>query len=633
MFEQQRPPHVVIGTAGHIDHGKTTLVKALTGTDTDKLKEEKQRGITIELGFAFYSDRAAFVDVPGHERLVKTMIAGASAMRAALLVVAADDGVMPQTREHLAVLDAMGVEKGIVAVTKADLVDEEWAALVEEEVKELLEPTSLHGSPVHVVDSISGRGIDELKGSLDALIDSTTGWEDPGFFRMPVDRSFLIKGHGRVVTGTVWSGAIEAGKKLVLLPDGKDFRVRGMQAHETAVDQVRTGDRAALNLSGDGEPERGDQLTVEGRGTAESFLDIQISLLPNARPVKHRMRVRLHLGTAESIGRVLLVGTDQIESGEKGFARIDLESSIPCMLGDRGVLRLYSPVETLGGVRVLDPQPPDKKRNQAHLENRISLLAGTDADVVCGLIQSRIWMTEKTIVRLLPWRMERIQSALQNNINAGQILRIEAVDNVYVISNIWMNWVGNTKEILEAYHNRFPEESGMTKAAWLEEVTGMTLPDEITSGLLRELESSGDYRFADGALGMSSHVVHLRKADEEPAEKILVVVRDAGINAPLQATIAESLGMKTEEVRRLLRALKLMGKVIILDERVVVSIEAVALAKEKLLENFKPGELFTVGQAAEKLESTRKYMIPLLEYFDAQGLTERVDDQRCITEG
>lgn len=225
--------HLVIGTAGHIDHGKTTLVKALTGRDTDRLEEEKRRGITIELGFAFYDDRAAFVDVPGHEKLVRTMVAGAAAMKAALLVVAADDGIMPQTREHLAVLDALGINSGLVAITKADLAEsDEWIELVVEEVRELLESTTLAGVPIIVTDALSGRGIEELKSHLDALIEQQERPDDPGFFRLPVDRSFLIKGHGRVVTGTVWSGSAAAGDKLMMLPAGEEVRVRSVQAHE-----------------------------------------------------------------------------------------------------------------------------------------------------------------------------------------------------------------------------------------------------------------------------------------------------------------------------------------------------------------------------------------------------------------
>ncbi len=632
MTDTQRAPHVVIGTAGHIDHGKTALVKALTGTDTDRLKEEKQRGITIELGFAFYSDRAAFVDVPGHERLVKTMVAGAAAMRAALLVVAADDGVMPQTREHLAVLDAMGVEQGIVAVTKADLADEEWAELVVEEVRELLEPTSLHDAPVMIVDSISGKGIGELKQVLDELIESVSVQEDPAFFRMPVDRSFLIKGHGRVVTGSVWSGSLRAGDKVALLPDGEEFRVRGLQAHETPVDAVHTGDRAALNLVGNGEPERGDQLTVTGRGVTSQFIDLRLSLLPDARPVKHRMRVRLHLGTAEVIGRLLLVGRDLIGGGEKGVARIDLEAPMAAMHGDRGVVRLYSPVETLGGVRVIDPDPPDRRRTTPGLAQRLHELGGTDGDVVRALIRSRVWMTPPTLLRLLPWSAQRLENALEELVKQGAIQRIPAADVHFVCTEAWSEWKTKTQPRLKAFHQRHPEEGGMTRAAWLDAVAGINLPDEIITGLIGALADEGVIRYTEGALALPDHEVRLHPRDEETAARILEVVRAAGINAPLQASIAEVLGLKTEEVRRLLRALKLMGKVLILDERVVVTVEAVEDARKRLRETFEPGRLFAVGEVAEALQSTRKYMIPLLEYFDSLGLTERVEDKRRLVD-
>jgi len=402
MSEEQNK-HLVIGTAGHIDHGKTSLIKALTGRDLDSLAEEKERGITIELGFAFLNENIAFVDVPGHERLVKTMVAGASAMGAAMLIVAADDGIMPQTKEHLIVLDALGISKGIVVITKADLVDEEWIELVNEELRELVDNSSLKGSKILVVDSLSGRGIEELRNELFDLYESYENVENPGFFRMPVDRSFLIKGYGRVVTGTVWSGSTKKNDKLQLLPGNNEVRVRGIEAHEKEVKEIYYGHRAALNLVTDAEPERGQVLLSKGRAVETDFFDAFISLLPESRQIKHRTRIRLHIGTAEIIGRIMIVGADFILPGENGIARVALESPIVAMVGDRAVIRLYSPMETLGGLEILDPQPPDKRRTIKGLEERLNLLNGEDSQGVYGIIKSRIVLEKEYLISLFPW--------------------------------------------------------------------------------------------------------------------------------------------------------------------------------------------------------------------------------------
>lgn len=625
-----RRGHLVIGTAGHIDHGKTALVKALTGTDTDRLAEEKRRGITIELGFAFYGDRAAFVDVPGHERLVRTMVAGASAMRAALLVVAADDGVMPQTREHLAVLDALGVRRGVVAVTKADLATDDWIDLVREEVRELLAGTGLAGSPVHVVDSLSGRGIGELRASLDRMIEEAGAPEDPGFFRMPIDRSFLLRGHGRVVTGTVWSGRAVAGDRLSLLPGGETVRVRGVQAHERPVEEVGAGDRAALNLAGDVEPARGQALFSPGRGVETEFLDLKLHLLPGARLLRHRARVRLHLGTSEVIGRLLIVGGDEILPGSAGFARIALERPVAAMQGDRGVLRFYSPLETLGGVVVLDPDPPDRRRTLPGLRERLTELEGSDGERVAALVRARGWASRPDLLRLLPWAESRLDEALAAAVARGSLLSLEEGGATWVDPDLRRRWTEAAVPVLEEFHREQPEERGMTKAAWGVRVAGRELPGEVLEALLKALNARGVVRYREGFVSLPGHAAGLRRGDEEAAGRIEEVLLRAGLNAPLPATIAGETGVSEAEVRRLLRALKQVGRAVILDEKVVLAAAAYERAKEKLREAFGGEEGFTVGEAGRALGGTRKVMVPLLEQLDREGFTLREGDRRRI---
>jgi selenocysteine-specific elongation factor len=621
--------HLVIGTAGHIDHGKTTLVRALTGRDTDSLAQEKERGITIELGFAFYDDRAAFVDVPGHERFVKTMVAGASAMGAAMLIVAADDGVMPQTREHLAVLDAVGVQQGIAVITKAALAEnEEWLELVSEEVRELLEPTSLAGSPVVVTDALSGRGMEELGRELENLIERAQHPEDPGFFRMPVDRSFVIKGHGRVVTGTVWSGAASAGDKLMLLPGYETTRVRGLQAHEKEVERVTAGDRAALNLAVETEPQRGDVLLYPGRGVSTEFFDAHVRLLPGGRPVVHRQRVRVHLGTAEVIGRLLIVEGDAIAPGESGLARLALESSLPAMHGDRGVLRLYSPLDTLGGFQVLDPDPPTRRRTAAGLATALKALSGSESEVLYALVKVRGSVGVERLIALLPWSQDKIRELLEAL--AAEDSVVLPRDGRWVIdATRWEQAKTATLELLEQYHKKHPDEPGMPKGEWGERVPG-GLSQEILNELLDELHEKEGIRLSSGRLIAKTHSPKLKKEDREDAGRVLAILRREKLNAPLPRTIADETGLSEERVRSLLRSMMLVGDAVILAENVIITHEIYRQAHESLASAMSDRE-FTAGEASQALGTTRKYIIPLLEAFDRDGLTVREGDTRRVT--
>lgn len=628
-MSSEQTPHLVIGTAGHIDHGKTTLVKALTGTDTDRLEEEKRRGITIELGFAFYGDRAAFVDVPGHEKLVRTMVAGAAAMNAALLVVAADDGIMPQTLEHLAVLDALGVEQGVVAITKAGLAEsEEWIELVVEEIRELLVSTTLAESPIVVTDALEGRGLDELRQRIDELIERAAQPYDPGFFRLPIDRSFLIKGHGRVITGTVWSGEATSGDRLILLPAGEEVRVRSVQAHEKTVQRVRQGDRAALNLAPGSEPERGDVLLTPGRGVCTEFLDARLRLLPGARAVEHRQRVRVHLGTAEVIGRLLIVGGDAIAPGESGWVRIALESPVSVMSWDRGVLRLYSPLETLGGIRVLDPKPPDRRRTLTGLVERLIALNDDTESAVLEMIRTRRGIEFKQLAAMVPLALDELEAMLVRFTENGAVVTSEQPRGWAVDSAHWANMREQTLRLLEQWHQRNPDEPGMSKGEWADQVFGgeAGLPGEA---LLSELTREGKLTLQSGRLVQEGHVPTLRAADEADANRVLEALAESGLNSPRPQELAEQLGLEEERVRTLLRSLKQVGHAVILAENVIVTRETYDEAFETLCAAV--GEsAFTAGEASQRLGTTRKYIIPLLEAFDRDGLTLREGDKRTV---
>jgi len=622
--------HVVIGTAGHIDHGKTTLVKALTGMDCDRLEEEKRRGITIDLGFAFYGDHAAFVDVPGHERLIKNMVAGASAIRAALLVVAADDGIMPQTREHLAILDALHITHAIVAVTKADEVDDDWIDLVVEEIKELIAPTGLSKAPIVVVDSISNRGLDRLRQALDAMIAEIEIPYDPGFFRLPVDRSFLIKGYGRVVTGSVWSGSARNGDRLILLPPNETYRVRGLQAHEKEVEEVRIGDRAALNLVGDREPVRGEVFFSSGRGVVSNFIDLKINLLYSSRELLNRTRVRVHLGTEECIGRLNLVRSEMIQPGDCGFARFQAETDLAVMYGDLGILRLYSPLETLGGVQVLDPSPPDRKRMSLGLEKRLAELSGSDGQIIAAFVRSRKFLLHDDLLRILPWDIARINRTLKELEEKKALKTITSIPSWIVDLEEWNAWKLRSSTILQTFHAENPDEPGIPKKTWGNQVTQRDITEEVLSELIQELVLESRIRFDGGVLAELTHTIQLRVTDKELADEIFKKLEFFGLQAPLPSTLAEELKAKEEDVRRILRVLKLQGKVVILGERVIITMATLQKVKDRLTNAFTSGEEVSPGEVTELLGSSRKYVVPLLEYLDSIGFTSRTRDGKRI---
>ncbi|MBS1262517.1 MAG: Selenocysteine-specific elongation factor [Calditrichaeota bacterium] len=629
MDEANGTRHVVIGSAGHIDHGKTALIKALTGRDLDRLGEEKRRGITIEIGFAFYGDRAAFVDVPGHERLVKTMIAGASAMSAALLVIAADDGPMPQTFEHLTVLEALAVSRGVVAVSKADLVDGEWLELVVEEVRNLLAGTSLAGSPVVAVDSVSGRGIDELKRELDRLIKQTTAPREDDFFRLPIDRSFIIRGHGRVVTGTVWNGSARAGDTFQLEPGGKSVRVRGLQAHERPVDEVRAGDRAALNLASDLEPERGQMLVIAGRGVVTRFIDAAVFLARGARTLRHRARVRVHLGTAEVIGRLLLVGQDRLGAGERAHLRITLEAPLVAMHGDLGVIRFYSPVETLGGLRVLDPDPPDRRRTIRGLRERLAALAGSTHDVIGALARARTALAFAQLARIHPAPV-RVLRAETDALRDEHALRVIDPPGLLVDPEAWARWRELAVAAVAEHHRRHPNEPGMPRRSWAQAVFARHAREELAGALLDEL--SGENRLVEtgGTLRLPEFQTELPDADRDDAERVYELLVEGGFNPPVPSVLAERAGLSETRVRALLRALKNVGRAVILDEKVVLAERVARDATEALRAAF-PDRPFRLTEATSALDTSRKVGVPLLEYLDKQGVTVREGDVRRFT--
>ena len=610
---------MIIGTAGHIDHGKTALVRALTGVDTDRLPEEKRRGITIELGFAPLDlpgvGRASIVDVPGHEAFVRTMVAGATGMDLALLVVAADEGPMPQTREHLAILDLLGIRGGVVALSKCDLVDSEWLGLLQAELEGLLRGTVLEGAPIVPTSVTTGVGLDDLRRALAAAAAGGGRRLLDDLFRMPVDRVFSVRGTGTVVTGTVWSGRVAVGETLVVHPGGRSCRVRSVQRHGESVESALAGSRAALALSGveAGELERGAWLLGEGAWYPSRVWRAEVTLLSEAdHPLRPREWVQVHLGTSAVAGRVVAAGGPLVP-GERRPARVVLAEPVPARAGDRFVLRLPSPANTVGGGVVWDPLPPHKRAKPWSL--------GT----VQAAERLRLMVEESGTfgvpVAVLPVRLGVSLG------DAGELVR-SAADLVVLGGTVYarseLEQLGRRlEEAVERYHRERPLESGMPLAA-LRSLAGS---DQLFGAAVESLVESGVVVVRDGFVARAGWQPRLDQAAEAVRAKLLARLRVAGSEPPDVDALSNELGV---DVRPLLRILSRDGSVVEVETARYYASDVVEGLVERMRSGMTRGRSYTPSELRELLGMSRKYLIPFLEFCDRVGITERGEAGRVI---
>ncbi|MGQ9561482.1 MAG: selenocysteine-specific translation elongation factor [Candidatus Oleimicrobiaceae bacterium] len=630
--------HVIIGTAGHIDHGKSALVKALTGTDPDRLKEEKERGLTIDLGFAFLGDRAAFIDVPGHERFVKNMVAGVSTVHAVLFVVAADDGVMPQTREHLDILTLLELKRGIIALTKIDLVDREWLSLVMSEVRDLVKGTFLEGAPIIPVSSVTGEGIDQLHQALEELIQSIPPRHDQGVFWLPVDRSFTVKGFGTVVTGSVLSGSAKVGDELELHPQQRMVRVRGLQTHSRDVSEVRAGDRAALNLAGvhKEEVERGNVLATPGYFVPSRLLDVRLRLLSSAgRHLRHDARVRLHVGTRELMARVSLLDSHNLAPAGSSLAQLRLEEPVTARRGDRFVIRQYSPPITIGGGVILDANPkPHRRFRPEVLQQMAALEHETPEETVVALMQTQPLrsLSVAELAKATGLSLRALEQLVQRLASSGTLLRLGSERQpTYALPS----GVNAAKEAilrqLRTYHAEFPLKPGMSRPE-LREALGGSLDQIVFTAALEELRRAGEIKESAGAVALATYRIQLSAKEEELRQQLLALLTAARFSPPDTGELAQRLGRKVEEVERLLAALHAMGEVLRLDPGLYLPQTTVAEAQQLLTSYFATHQELTVSTFREMLGTSRRYALPLLLHFDEQGFTERRGEVRVLKE-
>ena len=633
--------HIVIGTAGHIDHGKTSLVRALTGMDTDTLREERERQITIDLGFAFLGEDVTIIDVPGHERFIKNMVSGVATIDYVLLVVAADDGIMPQTREHFDILRLLGLSQGMVVVTKADMADADWLALVREELASFLRGSFLEGAPVHVVDSLSGRGIPELKAGLEVALRALPPREGRGVFREVVDRVFNVKGHGTVLTGTVLGGALRIGEEVEIQPGALRARVRGMQVHGRPVESVRQGDRAALNLQGlaRGELRRGSWVAAPGVLQPTTLLDVRLRVLPGELRLKHRDRVRVHLGTAELIGRALLLGRKALEPGEEGFAQLLLEEETAALVGDRFVIRRYSPQTTLGGGVVADPDPRRHRPSAGHVVERLERIAGgTFAEQLAGLLDDPwrpVWQ-EADFRAKTGAAPEELREALASLATAGRARKSEWGSRVQWISAArWSETQARLLARLDAWHAASPELPGMPLAQLKGELLGApgwpAFAQAALDDLLGELSRAGQIRAEGKVVSRATHQTTLSPELQRRSEALVAWLEAQGYGAPRLEEMAAGLGSSVPEIKRLLALALGDGRVEQGSDQIFLTRarhEAALAALRELCAAQAEG--FTVGQAGAALGASRRFMVPYLETLDQRGVTRREGNFRTM---
>ncbi len=632
--------HAIIGTAGHIDHGKTALIKALTGHDTDRLKEEKERGISIDLGFAYFTlpdgTRAGIVDVPGHERFIRNMLAGAHGIDLVLFTVAADDGVMPQSEEHLDILHLLGTRRGIFLITKADLVDTARIAEVHDEIELLADGTTLEGAPVIPVSSISGLGLDELRAEMIRELDGFEARRATGIFRLPLDRAFVIKGHGTVVTGTAMGATVAVGQKLRVLPAGNEVRVRSIQVHNEPVDRAGLCQRVALNLTGAEKIElkRGDVLADDRLEITTDRFDATLEIRPAAkRPLKNNERVRVFIGTAETLARAIILDeAGTIAPKSRGLVQLVLDEPVVALSGDRFIVRDQTNVRTLGGGVVLNPLGRrNRKPLDAYRKNLDALgaVAGPSSIEALLNLQEALALTPSRIAQLLNLPIADVDAALKD----PRFVKLSMGDEEgYTTANKWTELKAFALAALTKHHAAEPLSPGLEM-----EALRSRLPYDIGArnyrALADRLARETDIVREESTLRLKNHRVKLGESDGKLVARIEEELRKAGFQPPELKQLAEALKLPPAEIgklRSVLSALEREGKVVKVATDLYFARTSFDAARAHLTDYLQKHPAITAGAYRDLLGASRKFAIALLDYFDHSGVTTRVGDARKL---
>ena len=628
---------IVFGTAGHIDHGKTTLVKALSGVDCDRLVEEKKRGITIELGFAplaLPSGRIiSIIDVPGHERFIRQMVAGAAGVDAVIFVVAADEGVMPQSREHLEILSLLGIKEGLVVLTKADLVDGEMLELAREDVKDLVKGTFLEGKPVIAVSAVTGFNLDKLIKEIDAILDKISPRDTNGPFFMPIDRSFPISGFGTVVTGTVYRGKISVGDTVEILPLDKTSKVRSIQVHGKSVRQALAGQRSALNLPDvrSAELKRGDVTCSTGLFKITQCLDVRLTLLLSTlEPLRHWQEVHFHMGTSESMARVALLNDAKLTPGSDALAQIVLYEPVVALIGQRFVIRAYTPLRTIGGGEVLFPYDKKPKGKRARNElikflDKLTQAKSYDQKIKAIIDRYGLLSFDEALI-LTQQNFGQLESLLQLMTRRAQALLVESGDQPLIMSSAYFETLkDNLRDILKKYHAENPHMPGM-KAWDLITALGLSLTKRQSQELIKLLANLCLVEVDGETVRLPGASPKVSEDTLKDKERLLSYCNERGFQFPTIEEAMNDLKLDKAKLDRIINVARQNGELRLIGGEFLLSrnIEEKALDILRLLPEI------TIASLRDATNASRKYILPLLEDFDARGITRRVGDKRVL---
>jgi len=630
---------IILGTAGHIDHGKTSLIKAVTGINTDRLKEEQIRGITIELGFAHMElpggERIGIVDVPGHEKFVKNMVAGATGIDMVAMIIAADEGVMPQTREHLEICALLGIRHGLVVLTKNDLVDEEWLELVTEDVSQFVKGTFLEGKALVPVSCVTGKGLPEFVKAVDELTAVIPPRSSAGIFRLPVDRVFTMKGFGTVITGTLISGRVQVGDTIMIYPSGITSKVRGIQVHNESVNEAGAGMRTAVNFQGleKASVSRGQVLSMPDMLVPSYMLDVSLNFLhSNKKAVRNRTRVRFHAGTGEIPGILILPDREELLPGETAAVQLRLDSPVALVRDDRFVIRSYSPVRTVGGGYVLNPAPPKHKRFKPEvIEGLRTLSEGKPEEIISYHIDASDYrglsFSDLRIMTSLPEK--QLDQTLQGLLSKRTVIQADKENRIYIHSRGFEKIKKETHEYLDAYHKANPLKPGMSR-----EELRSKFPSEMSTKLftliLNQLIKDKEIVLEEDTVRLAAYTVSLQADQADVREKILDAYIKGGLTPPYFKELDKTLGIDSAQAYDVLMLLTDEGKIIKVKEDLYFHADAVNNLKEKTIAFLTANEDMSAPQFKDIAGVSRKFLIPLLEYFDSKHLTIRVGDIRKL---
>jgi selenocysteine-specific elongation factor len=630
---------IILGTAGHIDHGKTSLIRALTGIETDRLKEEKARGITIELGFAHLTlpggELVGIVDVPGHEKFVRHMVAGATGIDMVAMVIAADEGVMPQTREHMDICQLLGVRSGLIVLTKIDLTDDDWRELVEDDVRAFVDGTFLENAPLVHFSAADRTGADEVLAAIAEVASSLEERQAGGLFRVPLDRVFTMRGFGTVVTGTPISGTLALGDTVQIFPGRLTAKIRGLEVHNEKVTEVTAGLRSAINLQGVDKEDvrRGQVLAHEKSLLASRAMDVWLQYLnTNEKPLKNRSRIRFHTGTVEILGRALLLDAETLDPGRSGLAQIQLEEETTALSGDRFVLRSYSPVRTIAGGEILHPRATRHKRFQETVLKDLTTLHEHDPVKSLDILITSAGhkgTSARELTSLIDLPAKTLKSALNTLLSNKTAQTFDKENGRIVSSGVITGLNESVLKILGEYHQAYPLRPGLNKEELRTRVPALS-DNKLLTFILEKLTEAKAVGVEQDMIHLFDHRPSLAKEHEEIESRLLHTYEKADLTPPYFKDVSASLTGKADQHREVLELMLNKGVLVRVKDDLYFHHKALERVKKQIREFLKENKELTTPQFKEITGLTRKYLIPLLEYFDTQGLTMRLGDTRVL---